>query len=253
MDVRAARDAPTALPRLRGDGAPTLSERIVAEVKAALFDRTIGPGDHLGSEAAIAQRYGVSRMAARDAIRALVAQGIVTVRKGPSGGVRIATGDPERFADSLAVQLRLLGVDLSDLIEAQIAAEAATAELAAQRASEEDVEALRAILAQAAEHVGDPARFMEEIVVFHTGLAQAAGNLVLSTFLRGVLRVLIDTYGRNTTVARAQSVLRSYEGVIDAVWRHDGEAARVLMRTHLGHAYASLAAAGALARTRPSQ
>ncbi|MDQ8756521.1 FCD domain-containing protein [Sphingosinicella sp. LHD-64] len=253
MDAQPARDEALPLPRPRGDGATTLSERIVAEVKAALFDRRIGPGDHLGSEATIAQRFGVSRMAARDAIRALVAQGIATVRKGPSGGVRIATGDPDRFAESLAVQLRLLGVELSDLIEAQIAAEAATAELAAQRASEDEVEGLRAILLHAADHVDDPARFMEEIVAFHTGLARAAGNVVLATFLQGVLRVLIDTYGRNTTAERAQSVLRSYQAVIDAVWRHDGEAARVLMRTHLGQAYASLAAAGALARTRSAQ
>jgi GntR family transcriptional repressor for pyruvate dehydrogenase complex len=236
-----------------GEGTPkpkqTLSAGIVAQIRDALFARQLAPGHYIGSEAAIAQDFGVSRMAARDAIRALVAQGIVTVSKGVLGGVRIATGAPELIADVLAVQLRLLGVSLADLIEAQVAMEAATAELAAEHTSAADVALLRKMLGQAAERVEEPIGFTEEIVRFHVALAETSGNIVLSTLLRGVLRVLIDTYGRNTTVERARGVLHTYQSVVDAVEARDGEAARVLMRSHLRKVGANLIAANALAAT----
>lgn len=224
----------------------TLSEAIVSRIRDDLFTRRISPGDYVGSEASIANDFGVSRMAARDAIRGLVAQGIVTVRKGAWGGVRIATGNPEFFANALAVQLRLLGVDLADLIEAQVAMEAATAELAAEHATVADVAALRAMLERAANRINDPMGFTEEIVRFHVALAEASGNMVLSTLLRGVLHVLIDTYGRNTTTERAIGVLHIYQSVVEAVEARDGETARVLMRSHLRKARANLVASGAL-------
>lgn len=224
----------------------TLSETIVAQIRSDLFTRRLSPGDYVGSEASIAQDFGVSRMAARDAIRGLVAHGIVTVRKGASGGVRIATGDPEFFANALAVQLRLLGVDLADLIEAQVAMEAVTAELAAEHATAEDVSVLRAMLARAADRIDDPLAFTEEIVAFHMALADASRNIVLSTLLRGVLHVLVDTYGRNTTTERAIGVLHTYQSVVEAIEAKEGETARVLMRSHLRKARANLIAAGVL-------
>lgn len=225
----------------------TLSEAIAARIRDALFDGRFEPGDFVGSEGSIANDFGVSRMAARDAIRALAAQGIVSVRKGAAGGVRIADGDPEIFARALAVQLRLLGVNLSDLTEAQIAIEAATAELAAGHADAASVAHLEALLREAAAHIDAPLKFTRAIMRFHLALAEASGNIVLSTLLRGVLRVLIDAYGRNTTRERAQGVLRVYESVVEAVAARDGEAARVLMRAHLRKTQANLLASDALA------
>lgn len=233
-------------PLLAGGG-DTLSNLIVRGIREDFFTRRLNPGDHIGTEASIAAAYDVSRMAARDAIRMLVAQGIVVVRKGAAGGVRIATGDPDLFADALAIQLRLLGVALPDLIEAQVATEAATAELAAQHADDADLALLRAALADGRAAAADPHGFADAMRRFHVALADASRNLALATMIRGVLRVLTDTYARNTTRERAEGVLHSYTMVTEAVAARDGESARILMRRQLRSASANLASAGVFA------
>ena len=52
-----------------------------------------------------------SRIVARDALRTLEALGIVEIKMGKGGGARIARGNPRLFAEALAVQLDLTGVD----------------------------------------------------------------------------------------------------------------------------------------------
>src|ERR1700692_3175393 len=77
--------------------AAALSGQIVDEVRDALFERRLRPGDFLGGEKDIAARSGVSRIVARDALRTLEALGIVEIKVGAGGGARIARGDPRRF------------------------------------------------------------------------------------------------------------------------------------------------------------
>src|SRR5690348_18113952 len=73
----------------------TLASRIVADVREALFDKRYRPGDFLGTEKDLAARHGVSRMAARDALRTLEALGIVDISRGAGGGARITRGNPD--------------------------------------------------------------------------------------------------------------------------------------------------------------
>ena len=79
------------------------SEDVLAQIKEAFFGG-MKAGDWLGTETELAERFGVSRITVRDAIRSLEAQGIVDVKVGARGGVRIAnaipTGTPTRCPSS---------------------------------------------------------------------------------------------------------------------------------------------------------
>src|SRR5689334_4819051 len=116
-------------------GSATLSSQIVAEVRQALFDKSLKPGDFLGTEKDIAARFGVSRIVARDAFRTLQALGVIEIKVGAGGGARIARGDPRLFADALAIQLGLAGVSAGEIVDAQRAIETLAAELAAENAT----------------------------------------------------------------------------------------------------------------------
>src|SRR5262245_34563304 len=124
QDDEPARTAPIGRPA-------TLSSQIVADVREALFDKRLKPGDHLGGEKDIAAKFGVSRIVARDALRTLEALGIVEIKVGAGGGARIAQGNPRLFAEALAVQLDLTGVWVGEIMDEQRAIESLTAELAA--------------------------------------------------------------------------------------------------------------------------
>src|SRR5246127_2456723 len=137
----------------------SLSAQVVAEVRDALFAKRLRPGDFLGTEKALAARFGVSRIVARDALRTLEALGIVEIRMGKGGGARIARGNPRLFAEALAVQLDLTGVSPAEILDAQRAVEGMAAELAAENATAADHERLRALLADAESKLGDMAAF----------------------------------------------------------------------------------------------
>ena len=102
----------------------TLSSRIVTEIRDAVFDGRLKPGDFLGSENDLAEQFGVSRITVRDALRSLSATGIVEIRQGAGGGARIAEGNLDHFADALAVQFQLAGVGTEDTLGAQTAFDA---------------------------------------------------------------------------------------------------------------------------------
>ena len=214
-------------------GSGTLSANIVAQIRDQVFSGQIKPGDYLGSEASLAQAFDVSRMAMRDALRALSATGVIEIRRGAGGGIRIATADLGRFADALAIQLTLLGVSRGDLIEAQIATEAMITRLAAEYASAADVEQLRTILNRAVDLVSNGVAFAHILGDFHSELARIAGNVALTVVLRGILQLLETGYGVDTTEARARGVLAKYHVVIDAIAAGEANAAASGMREHL--------------------
>src|ERR1700691_2172392 len=130
----------------------TLSWRIIRQIRAMLFAGELKSGERLGGEIELARRYGVSRMAIRDALRSLEAAGIVEIRVGAKGGTYIAGGNIERFADALAIQLKLIGVTVAEIFDAQIAIEVTSTELAAQHAEEKDFQMLRELLRCQREH-----------------------------------------------------------------------------------------------------
>src|SRR6201991_1445165 len=137
----------------------TMSTQIVAQVRDALFAKELRPGDFLGTEKDLAERFGVSRIVARDALRTLEAQGVVEIKVGSGGGARIAQGNARLFAEALAVQLDLAGVSVAEIMDAQRAIECLAAELAATHATPEDHARLRELLVDAERKIDDMLAF----------------------------------------------------------------------------------------------
>ena len=217
----------------------SVSSRIVEQVRAALFRGELKPGDVLGSESDLARKFGVSRVPVRDAFKTLQALGIVEVRMGANGGARIAAGDPNRFADALAVQLKLVGISVEEMFDAQIAVEVMAAELAAKRATEGDLEGLRAIvselhtLAQKSFTAAAAMRFSEIAMDFHAALVEAAHNRALSAQFKALRFALEPVYARRTSNAIAKRVITADKAVLDAVAAGDTARAGSLIRKRL--------------------
>ena len=217
----------------------SLSSRIVDQVRTALFRGELKPGDILGSETDLARRFGVSRVPVRDAFKTLQALGIVQVKMGPNGGARIAAGDPGRFADALAVQLKLVGISIEEMLDAQLAVEVMSTELAAKRATASDIETLRTILAELQATVAksltptSTVRFSKTAMQFHAALIDAAHNRALSAQFTALRLVLEPIYAQRTSDAIAKRVVATDEKVLDAIEAKDAERACSLIRRRL--------------------
>ena len=206
--------------------AGTLSGHIVVQVRAALFAGELKSGDYLGTELSLAERFGVSRIAARDALRALVAMGVVEVRTGRRGGVWISQGNPEYLANALAIQLKLIGISALEMFDAQVALETHAAELAAQRATSDDIERMRTLVAELKGLVDQPDEFTAKSMDVRCALVDAAHSRALTVQFNGLRQLLEPAYRPHTTREISAQAIEAHEKVIAMIAARDFDGAR---------------------------
>ncbi len=232
--------------------AESLSWAIVRQVRAALYKKELKTGDFLGSEAALAQRFSVSRMAARDALRTLEALGIVEIRMGVRGGAWIAAGNPDRFSDALSIQLMLIGLTPEEIFDAQGAIVVASASLAASLASADDIGRLNEVMVRCQEASGDQDAFTSASLQFQECVVQASRNRVLLAQFRA-LRVVLDPILKpNTTEPVMRRLLKSSQALLDAIERKDVDLAASLMRERIDSVKATILLGNQLVKSEQS-
>jgi GntR family transcriptional regulator, transcriptional repressor for pyruvate dehydrogenase complex len=211
----------------------TLSTRIVAQVREALFAKDLRPGDFLGTEKDLAQRFEVSRIVARDALRTLEAQGIVEIKVGSGGGARIAHGNARLFAEALAVQLDLAGVSVGEIMEAQRAIECLAAELAAINSTTNDHARLRGLIADAQRKLEDVGGYTRSGREFHLAVAEASHNRALVVQLISLQHVSWPAHNPTLTPAVARRILEVHKELASLIEIRDAAGARRLMDEHV--------------------
>src|ERR671931_2672907 len=149
---------------------PRASGEIVAQIERAIFGGQLSPGDRLQSERELAEQFGVSRITVRDALRVLEARGLIRVKVGAMGGAFVADANTDRVAESISTMIRLKRMTLSELAEARTVVEAATAELAAQRADAAAVSRLQQNVDRARPMLREPITHAEASMDFHVEL-----------------------------------------------------------------------------------
>src|SRR5499433_1718009 len=200
----------------------TMSTQIVAQVREALFAKELRPGDFLGTEKDLAERFAVSRIVARDALRTLEAQGVVEIKVGSGGGARIARGNARLFAEALAVQLDLAGVSVSEIMEAQRAIECLAAGLAAANST-----------AEAERKIDDISAFTRSSREFHLAVAEASHNRVLVVQLVSLQHVSWPAQNPTLTPQVARRILDAHKELASLIEMRDAAGARRLMDDHV--------------------
>ncbi len=211
----------------------TAASKIVALVKDAVFSGRLQPGARLGTEPELARQFGVSRLTVRDALRSLAAMGIVRIRVGASGGAWIAEGNPDAYADALAIQLKLVGVTEPEITEAQIAVEAMAAGLAARKRTSDDLDRLARVLERAATLAHDAKRFTESSFEFHLAVAEASHNRALVAQLKALRHVIWPEHQPKISKALTERVLTAHRELYGLLQAGEEAGARRSMCAHL--------------------
>jgi DNA-binding FadR family transcriptional regulator len=209
------------------------SGEIVSQIEHAIFDGALKSGDRLESERELAERFRVSRITVRDALRVLEARGLVRVKVGASGGAFVSETNVDQVAESISTMILLRKMTLSGVAEARTVVETATCELAAERADakamrniERSVEKGRAVVREQAPHT-------EASMDFHVAVADASGNELLKATVAAYRDLLIQTLHDMRDVRSARATQTAHEEILDAIRSHDSDAARSLMLAHL--------------------
>ncbi|MFF4043332.1 GntR family transcriptional regulator [Streptomyces sp. NPDC001816] len=145
-------------------------ERVLATLRQDIIAGRLGPGERL-VERELAERFGVSRVPVREAIRALVAEGFVLFESARRTVVR-----------------RLTPTDVKELFELREALEVYAAGLAAARVTPEALAELRGLLTEAATATkdGDGEAITDINTRFHDRILAMAGNSLLISVMEPV-------------------------------------------------------------------
>lgn len=211
-----------------------VSDVIAARIKKDVSDGTLVPGEKLPAERDLAQRLKTSRLSVREAYRSLEELGLLSIKRGAGGGAFIGQVDHQSVTRSLAMILRLGRTSHDELTEARVLLEPPVARLAARRASADDVARLEALVREqqaALRSREGPRRLALE---FHRLVARCARNLPLEIVMNSLADLTVEVITHvdlSTDVHR--HVVVFHRRIVNAIRRHDEEAAYKLMRSHV--------------------
>ena len=219
--------------------ATKLYEDIAARMIAQIHAGTLRPGDRLPPERALAEEYGVSRTAIREALRSMEMMGCVESRVGE--GTFIKSPSLQNIVDPFSMVLtqnRQLG---SELIEVRLILETEVAALAARRRTDEQLTDLEQAIQDMKGDIESGGMGVEADAAFHSILAEAAGNEALHVMLDMCEGMLSRTRPITQAVKGVPKMaLKDHAAICEAIRIRDEKAARRLMRTHLNRALRNL-------------
>ncbi|MCI4429020.1 MAG: FadR family transcriptional regulator [Burkholderiales bacterium] len=229
-----------------------LSDRLASLLAAQLDSGALTPGDRLPTEARLAVQHGVSRTVVREAVHQLKSRGLLRSRQG--SGVFVTAPPPNqslafdpKVLESVAAVIQV--VELRRVLEGEIAA------LAAQRATREQIRALKRSLLAIDSAMLEGRDGVDEDMAFHRAIAEATGNpqfsrllAFLEQYLREAMRVTKGNEARHEDFM--QQVRCEHSAIVAAIAARDADAARRCATEHLQRGQWRLEAAGVIPRRK---
>ncbi|MQA78597.1 MAG: FCD domain-containing protein [Streptosporangiales bacterium] len=237
VETATLRGKQAAATRLRVQRVRPAYRQVADELRSQIVVGVLAAGERLPTEPELGGMFGVSRGTVREALRVLASQHLIETTRGVHGGSFVAAPDPARLIEDVGGALGVLvmtpQLSVADMLEARLLLEPAAARLAAERADEDTVEAVR-VAARAPRDARDPSGFAPHID-FHTTVLMATGNLMLAMMLQPVSDVLRVRLERAKADDRSlwDGIDACHVTIADAIAAGDATRAQDLMREHL--------------------
>jgi GntR family transcriptional repressor for pyruvate dehydrogenase complex len=224
-----------------------VSQHIIDQIRNAIFDGRLKPGDKLPSERELIENFKVGKATLREALRSLEVLGFLEIRKGVSGGAFVTEVDMTKARDSFNNFLLFKNLSLKDLSEVRLLLEPYIAEKATLAITREDLHRLEKLIKDSEQAIRSDIAFesRKDEIEFHRIIASVTGNPILMFILDFVENLLIDTKailkpGRefSTKVLRAHKRIynalleRNIKKVHQEMVRHIREVEKDLLAAH---------------------
>lgn len=222
----------------------SLSTQIVRELGRRIVAGVYRPGDLIEDEAALADRYQVSRSVIRDAVKVLVGKGLLEVRRGIGTRVRLRSSWGLLDDDVLAWHQSAPPRPgfLRQLMDVRLVIEPKAARWAAERGSVEGIALIEAAQDRMEQEKGSIEDFVVADANFHRAILRAANNELLAAMEGVIFSALLDSIRlTNQDPRENEGSIPFHREVCEAIAAHDGARAERLMEKLLGDADLRLA------------
>jgi DNA-binding GntR family transcriptional regulator len=201
-----------------GEGYEPVSQTILRGVRDLILDGQLAPGERIRQER-LAERYGVSRIPVREALRLLENEGLVTLV--PHSGARVARLDFDE-----CMELYRLREALEPLLMEEVA----------RRATADDVARFEARMLRVEAAVGEPRTWLAEDRLFHLEMYRLARLPRALAFAEGAWNQTQQyrrAYITSLEVGPFEVAHLHHRLILDAVSRHDELDAAEMQRVHI--------------------
>jgi GntR family transcriptional repressor for pyruvate dehydrogenase complex len=210
----------------------TATEAVVQRLIGLVNSGALQPGDRLQSERELTEQLQVGRTTVREALKLLTHSGLLEAKRGSGTFVR------RSFSSLVASQVNwpaLLSLqDVDHLLEVREALEVLAARLAAQRATDEEIEAIEAHRRLLDLSGGDSEQAVDVDLEFHRAIAVASHNPMLVQLMLMMRSVLRDYVLLSYAMADdMETTYRAHDWICRTIQSRQPEAAAAAMATHL--------------------
>jgi DNA-binding FadR family transcriptional regulator len=221
---------------ITGLARPRIHEAVADQIRQAIFSGLLTPGHKLLPEREMAERFQTSRLALREALRALEKEGMIVIKRGSGGGAFVADFDNALRAllDSLNTVVKLGQAKSAHLTEVRAILEPEITRLATIRATPENIKAIEeVVLAQEKElQSGELSRKLD--MEFHRRVAEAANNPVLNIVVNAVNESIRDAIFRSKRSMEMRTrVVTYHRNILGALQSGDAARAKAVMTEHV--------------------
>ncbi|HVR78629.1 MAG TPA: FadR/GntR family transcriptional regulator [Acidimicrobiia bacterium] len=226
----------TSSPSFRKVNTGRVSDAIVDQVKMAIREGKLTPGDRLPPERELTKMFGVSRVAVRDALRLLEASGLIEVKVGATGGAVVTIPGSNEIAESISNMLLIRSTTPQEVTEARLVLETGVIRLACERADETDVADLDEICDRAGRLLASEAEYDVALSAeFHSRVAAATHNKVITALIASLHQPLEDSLrqARDVDPAMGRIGTEEHRELVRAIEARDADKAEDIMRRHL--------------------
>lgn len=208
-----------------------LSEKVAENIRQMIIQKNLQPGDKLQNEIELTKDLNVSRSTLREAIKILVSTNVLEVRRGRGTFV---TDNPGMTKDPLGIDFIEEKDLLSHFFEVRLLVEPQMAEFAAIRATDEEINSIRAAYEKVKEAINNGENHTEADIEFHNQIAKSTHNPILQRIVPIINDGIIGGYTKTKDVPEsAEIVLTQHRKIMHAIEMRDKDLARRNMREHI--------------------
>ncbi len=210
---------------------------VVEQIQDAILEGKLKPGSKLPAERELKDMFNTSRGTLREALRVLEQKGLIEIKLGVSGGAIVKEVGTDPIAESLALLVQSGNISLDDLYEFRIKLEGGLAELAAQRATPEDIRQMREMMAEAKACIDkdDIDGFLIVDEDMHNFLGRISRNTVFQFVQKSIHDNIHNYYNTFLPMDKASCIenYNDFEQIIQALENKDSQTASRLVMDHV--------------------
>jgi GntR family transcriptional repressor for pyruvate dehydrogenase complex len=207
-----------------------VTARLISRIKSMIADGTLTPGTKFPPERDLAIKFSANRTSVRQALKVLEIMGVLTQRVGD--GTYLSNSAETILNEPLDFLVLLDDLSHHELFETRLIVEPELTARAAQRATAEDIAALRAAVSAMEKSKNTKERLTADMA-FHDAVFRASGNRICQLLFKQIHRTVLTSMSHLSNRVSLEQPLMYHRRIYKAIRERDAEGARQAMREHI--------------------